>query len=325
MIDKYNTESNPNQSMKDRTLPTHFEQFLFYLEAQGRKKRTVETYQQRLTPLINFLIDQGIVDTSNVKHHHIDAYIVFIRRQDYRWGSRKSSHPKERGGLSTTTIAGIIQVIKTFFRWCTLHGYTNLSPAGHLMKPKISKDGRSRAIRQVDLEALISTAKNEGKIRDYAILCFIADTGCRAGEVCSLTFENLNLQESEAHITGKSGERIVDFTNVTADAIQDWLAIRPDTKSNCIFTKNDNKAITYNTIYLAFRRIGKLAGVEKFNPHAIRHRVGQAWVDAGVNLELIRQKLGHKDIRTTADYYANQDRERVKRASHTYSILKDIL
>lgn len=323
MIEQNNTAATLKQSDTEETINTHFTQFLYFLEAQGRKKRTVETYQQRIRPLINFLSQLDVMYTCDVKRHHIDHYIVQIRRKTNRWGGG-SKHPIEKGGLSATTIAGIIQVIKTFFRWCTLYGYTQESPAAHLAKPKISRDGRNRAIRQVDLEAALAVAKAEGKTRNYAILCFIADTGCRAGEVCSLTFDNLDLNKYEARITGKSKERIVDFTDVTVDAIRHWLAIRPKTKNNSIFIKKDGEAITYNAIYLAIRRLGQLADIEKCHPHAIRHRVGQAWVDSGVNLELVRQKLGHEDIRTTADYYANQDRDRVKRASQIYSIVKDI-
>jgi site-specific recombinase XerD len=80
--------------------------------------------------------------------------------------------------------------------------------------------------------------------------------------------------------------------------------------------------MTVNQLYSRLKRLSeKIEGIVRFNPQSIRHRVGQAWIDKGANLELVRQKLGHADITTTAMFYANQDRERVKRATKKYSIL----
>lgn len=325
--DRCNEISNKQNIIEKKdyagSLPIHFDQFLAYLEALGRKPRTIGTYKQRVTPLISFLLEQGVVDTLDVKPSHIDAYIVMLRRKNTRF-SAHSRRPTEKGKLSEVTIAGIIQGVKTFFNWCEKRNHVHSTPAGHLKKPSIKNNLKIKAIKQTDLEAMIKVAKENQKIRDYAILLFLADTGCRAGEICSLTLDNLDLEKNEARIDGKTGERILDFTNKTADAILDWLSIRKPVKSKAVFTTIDDNPLTYAALYLALKRIGKSAETAKYNPHAIRHRVGQGWVDSGANLEIVRQKLGHRDVSTTALFYANQDRKRIKMATQRHSLINDI-
>lgn len=163
-----------------------------------------------------------------------------------------------------------------------------------------------------------------GQGRDLAMLLFTVDTGARAGEVASLRRENLNLKRYEALVDGKTGPRVVDFTHRTAQALSDWLSQHPTPQSDFVFVglhaPNQGEPIGPGTLYQVFRRLAKSAGVTgRFNPHSIRHRVGQVWAD-NTNLELVRQKLGHRDISTTA-VYANQDRERVKRFTEKVRIL----
>jgi integrase len=75
-------------------------------------------------------------------------------------------------------------------------------------------------------------------------------------------------------------------------------------------------------IHRVFKRLGEAAGVKgRYNPHALRHLVGQRFTDEG-NLELARQKLNHSSIHVTAMFYAHQDRERVQKATVRFSPLR---
>jgi integrase len=163
-----------------------------------------------------------------------------------------------------------------------------------------------------------------GQARDLAMLLFTIDTGCRAGEVAGLRKECLNLERFEALVDGKTGPRMVDFTHKTAKVLRQWLSQHPAPQSDYVFvglhTPNKGNPIAHGTLYQVFRRLAKEAGVKgRFNPHSIRHLVGQVWADH-TNLELVRQKLGHRDISTTA-IYANQDRTRVKQFTEAIRIL----
>lgn len=281
--------------------------FLQSLEASGDSVRTLDTYKQRLGCFFRFVR----CEPGEVAVEMVEAWIVSMRRR----------------GLSDVTIRGRLTAVKTFYAWGVGRGHLDTSPAAAIRFGKGRRGSTLRAARQEDVKRMVAAARERarsGQARDLAMLLFTVDTGCRAGEVASLTVEALNLVKCEARVDGKTGPRMVDFTQETAKALNNWLQQHPAPNSEFVFvglrTPNNGNGISQGTIYQVFRRLAREAGVSgRFNPHSIRHLVGQTWADH-VNLELVRQKLGHKDISTTA-IYANQDRERVKRATQEISIL----
>ncbi len=279
---------------------TILEEFLLCLEARGRSSRTLETYRERLGYLLAFLEERGIEELEDIRPGDLDAYVVGLRRRD----------------LSPVTIAGRIVCIKAFFSWCVNRGHLERSPADHLRKPRLERGGRAVAMARGDLEKLLIEAER-GRPRDLAVLLFLADTGCRVGELVSLRVSDVDVVGREAWVNGKTGGRWVDFTGRTAKAVEAWLTVR-DGPEESLFR------MTADAVRKMLRRLAKRAGVEgRVNPHSIRHLVGQAWLDDGANLELVRMKLGHKDITTTAMFYAHQDRERVRAATEKFSLVRD--
>ena len=272
--------------------------FLLAKEAEGRAAATLGIYEERVGYLLAFLQEQGVEELEAVRPRDLDAWVVAQRRR----------------GLSSVTIATRIQAIKTFFAWCVDRGHLERSPASHLKKPRLERGGRSPPMAREDLSLLVEEAER-GRPRDLAVILFLADTGCRVGELVRLRVGDVCLAKREAHVDGKTGGRWVDFTGRTARAVEAWLTVR-DGPEELLF------GMTYAAVYKMLRRLASRAGVSgRCNPHSIRHLVGQNWLDQGANLELVRQKLGHRDIATTAMFYAHQDRERVRAATEKFSLV----
>jgi len=288
-------------AMLARDITGRVEEFLHYLQAQGRRPATIQIYAERLSPLASYFVG---FDVSQVRPDMVDGFITGLR-----------------GVYAAATVTGYIQACKTFFRFCQIRGYIPFSPAGHLRRCRSAAVPREKVINQSDLNMMIDYTQANGLILDYTMLVFMADTACRAGELQSLNLQDIDLEKLEARVRGKTGERILDFTQQTGAAIRVWLAIRPATDRAALFTTRLGR-LSHARIYHGLERVARSLGITRFNPHAIRHRVGQAWVDQGANLELVRLKLGHRDITTTAIFYTHQDHERMKRATRQYSILE---
>jgi len=283
--------------------------FKLYLEGQGRSARTIHAYDERIWRMINFFASQGRDDVSlaEITVDDMDAFAVSLRR----------------GNLAPASVAGVIQAVKFFFRWCVEREYLSKSPARYLAKPRLDFRVTNKAIRQEDYDRLIRYVRLRENLQLEAILMFLGDTGCRVGELCSLDVTNIDFDKMEATVVGKTGERVVDFTGSTAVVLKRLLSQRDQT-SGAVFRNSESQRITPNQIYSQLRWTSeKIGGIERFNPHSIRHRVGQAWLDKGANLELVRQKLGHTDIVTTANFYAHQDHSRVKIASKKFTIVPE--
>ena len=54
-------------------------------------------------------------------------------------------------------------------------------------------------------------------------------------------------------------------------------------------------------------RIAKKAGLAKRGIHIYRHTVARRQIRNGVNLEIVKQLLGHSSISTTSEFYADTD------------------
>jgi site-specific recombinase XerC len=275
------------------------DEFCIHLEAKGRADRTIEVYRERLAALKCF------ADIDQVTSSDLDNLIVGMHRR----------------GLAAATIAGYVQAVRTFFTWCHRHRYIYCYPAGDLVRPDIRHRIEIKAIRQEDLDLLIDEAERRGLALELAVILFLADTACRAGELRQLNLTDIDLVRLEAHCNGKTGVGILDFTERTAEAIRAWLTIRPATDPTALFTTRRGR-LSYGRLYDCIEALAHELGIQRHNPHSIRHRVGQGWIDAGANLELVRLKLRHRDISTTAMTYGNQDRPRIKAATKKYSIVR---
>ena len=276
------------------------DEFIQSLIALGRRAQTIRAYRQRLSLIANHLVG---VQVNQLTPRTIDSLVSIFRAQ-----------------YAPASVAGLIQTLKTFFRFCMVRGYIGLSPAGHLKKPPLERVPSNKVMSQSDLERMIERANENGATLEYCLLLFMADTGCRVGELIGLDLKDVDLDRCEATVTGKTGYRVLDYGEATQAALKVWLDVRPKTDPVAFFTTREGR-ISHRCIYTHLETLAADLGIERYNPHAIRHRVGQAWVDSGANLELVRLKLGHRDVTTTAKFYTHQDRDRIKRASQRYSVV----
>jgi site-specific recombinase XerC len=277
------------------------DEFLLSLGARSRTPRTIEAYRQRLRESQRKLP----AELEQIQPVDLDGLLYDLRQR----------------GLASATLATYIQTLRTLFSWCVRRGYLASSPALDLHRPKLKQAARRKAIQQGELDKLIGQARREEARLELAALLLLADSGCRAGELLALDLDGLDLPHMEAITTGKTGERTIDFTAPTERALVEWIKVRPETDEQALFTSHSGR-MTYDQLYTRLRRLARRAGAKKFGPQSIRHRVGQGWIDAGANLEIVRIKLGHADITTTSKFYAHQDRPRMKAASKKYSLVK---
>lgn len=275
----------------------YLSRFLTSLEARGRAVKTVRCYQDRVLRVL------GLV-SGDVTTEALESAVVQLRRS----------------GLAPASLAGYIQAVKTFYHWAHKRGYIDHDPAAALERPKVQRRATDKAIPQGDMLRMLDYCQANELVMEYAIVMLFADTGCRIGELIGLDVSDVDLTRFEAVCVGKCGERDLYFTEPTAEALRAWLVIRPNT-SPALFSVENGRA-TYTRIYNALERIGRAVHARRWNPHGFRHGVAQAWIDQEANLEVVRIKMGHQDITTTAQIYGNQDRKRIKRATQRYSLVR---
>jgi site-specific recombinase XerD len=307
------------------TVEFAFKDFLVAKQADGLSPVSVHNYQLILTPMINHLENEPI---NCVTVNHLREYVVLLRTRTHRYGNK--NRPAMKGGLSHESLRTHIRAMKVFFNWCVLEYALEVNPATKIRVPaRIPQE--PKAIALDDLTKLLQACNlNESwGIRSMAILCFLCDTGCRAGGLLSLRFDNLYLTNLYAVVLEKGSKpRRVPFTEYTAEMLAHWLTVRPDTeKHNSIFCSLNKpySAMTYSGLEYVLKRLAKEAQVTgRINPHSFRHGFAQQFLLNGGDLATLSHLMGHRNVTLTVEYYARFQHDQLAKQHQKFSPIHNV-
>lgn len=147
--------------------------------------------------------------------------------------------------------------------------------------------------------------------RDRALFATIYHYGLRVSEATLLQVADADLERGRIRVqrvkSGLGGERPL-FSN-TAQLIREYLTVRLPTGS-ALFTGRQGN-LQRQRIQQLFRRYAAQAGLEgQFTVHCLRHSIATHLLEAGMDIEYVRDHLGHVNIQNTALYARITDRRR---------------
>lgn len=273
--------------------------------ANGRSPRTVDSYRQKLRPLVGFL---GDVAVEGITTDDLRRFIAHLMDRETLYVGHPSREERP-GSLSPFTVLGHVRAMRRLFNWLEYEERIERNPMRRIKTPQ-PRRREPKGIRRGDFLALLATTRGGSTkdLRDRAIILFLADTGCRVGGLCGLRLDDLDLGRRLAALAEKGGRfRLVPFTPTTAYAIRDWLRVRPEGKGDTLFVGLGNRAhdaVTPNSVakMLAIRARG--AGITgPVNPHSFRHAFARDYLMAGGDLATLSDLMGHINVLVTKEYY----------------------
>ncbi len=150
--------------------------------------------------------------------------------------------------------------------------------------------------------------------RDYTVLLFLYNTGCRADEAAQLTIADLDLavrphkEQSLVKFMGK-GRKVRRCPLWPATAAQLITAIAGRPPFERVFLNRYGRPLTrfgiHNLVSRYGRRLAKQVSsmaTKRVSPHTIRHTVASHLLQGGVDINIIRDWLGHVSVDTTNRY-----------------------
>lgn len=183
---------------------------------------------------------------------------------------------------------------------------------GHLARPQPRSVLRLREPRKLpralDHDEVVALFQGLKSWRDRAMAGLMLYCGLRAGEVLGLAVGDVDIGARWLLVHGKgSKERRVPLDTDVAATIQTYLLIeRPESASLMLFLvakgKTRGQPLTPAGLRTIFRYHREISGVAEGHPHALRHTFGSALAEAGVDLAVMRELLGHAHVNTTARY-----------------------
>jgi site-specific recombinase XerD len=173
------------------------------------------------------------------------------------------------------------------------------------------------------MDKIIAAARLSG-VRDYALVLFLASTGCRVGGVAGLCIADLDLCSGRAVVTEKCNKtRTVFLSACAVAALRSWLAVRPDVSHNFVFTGRLGNALTVSGIEQVIGGLADKAGVVvKSNPHEWRHGFARSMQANGMPLGVLSQLLGHSRVDVTVSFYGTCTDDELGQAHERYLFMR---
>jgi site-specific recombinase XerD len=296
--------------MTQKPIIKYLRDYIDYCEIEkGLSAKTQENYERFLTKFFNWLKSNSLseLQPQALTDKHVYDYRVFLSR---------FVDPVNKKLLKKSTQNYYLIALRSLLEFFVERNITSLPPS----KVKLARDRSEREIKFLKLEHLerLLSAPDQTSaagLRDQAILETLFSTGLRVSELAHLNIEDLRLRpdstELEVAVTGKGSKvRAVYFSERAVQAIKRYRAKRTDFdpalfinyKPGIAKTGADRR-LSVKSIEEIVKKYVKIAGLPvNATPHTLRHSFATDLMSHGVDLRLVQEFLGHKNIATTQIY-----------------------
>lgn len=213
-------------------------------------------------------------------------------------------------GLSGKTINCSLTVLSRLTRyWYERGGLTPPSFKAGLIK---LDEREAEFYEPQQYEALVTSARKLGP-ELLVLVLLMGDAGLRQGEVCALRWEDvrrfpepvLRLKRSRYKDQDEPGTkgRKPRTVPMTARLVEALEALPRARRQIHVLVRREGHALTPRAVQRRLLKVERGAGLEDRGlSHKLRHTFATRLVANGVSLWVIKELLGHKDLRTTQRY-----------------------
>src|SRR5690606_3948891 len=213
---------------------------------------------------------------------------------------------RHHSGLSGRSLPLELRCIRNLFQIpLRAHCYRH-HPAVDLRDPKGGQPVPPLLAVDQDNQLFRTPAEDDWlALRDHAMLELFYSSGLRLAELAGLDLAQLDLRQGEVRVMGKgSRARILPVGRLAREALQRWLAVRPETPGpeHPVFVGQQGRRLTTRAIQLRVRRYGIEQLGQHLHPHMLRHSFASHLLESSGDLRAVQELLGHSDISTTQVY-----------------------
>lgn len=140
--------------------------------------------------------------------------------------------------------------------------------------------------------------------RHRAILLLLLDTGMRAGELCGLDINHVDLKNRDLLVFGKgSKERRLPFSASTGQAIWRYLTQRASANiGEPLFTTDEGRRLSVDRLGDIVQTIATRAKINGANCHRFRHTFAINFLRNGGDVYSLQRILGHATLQMCKRY-----------------------
>lgn len=258
--------------------------------------------------------------TKRAVEHFGDMLISDVTAADIT----KYLHRLARQGLSKKTVKNHKIVVSRIMHFATVECYIKTNPARDAELPRNLAEKKRKAAPPSEEASIRAAADDEWALPYFALM-----TGMRRGELLGLKWSDIDIEHglinvqrsvwyngSQPYIKStktEAGERVIPILAPLREKILEMPKGKPD---HYVF--GDDKPLTEKAYRHRYKKYKERVGISS-TLHQLRKSFATAAVDADVPPDVLKEIIGHKDISTTMNIYAEVREDRIRAAGESLS------
>jgi site-specific recombinase XerD len=284
-----------------RLVETFFRGYLH--GTRGASRHTVLAYRDGIRLFLSFVADACSRQVADVRLDDLTVERVI--------GFLDHLETTRRNGIATRNLR--LTALRTFFR----HLVREDPARGAQYQRVLSLPLKRKTIPVItylepeEVKVLLRQPdrRKRSGARDHALLLFLYNTGARIGEALAVQRADLQLaRPSQVRLHGKGRkDRVCPLWQETASALRRLIEESSSTthvflSARGVPLSRDGAAYLLDKYFERAARELPILKRKHITPHVMRHSCAVALLQAGVDLTVIRDYLGHESVATTGRY-----------------------
>lgn len=276
-------------------------------QVRGASAHTVRAYRDALRMFFGFLAQHARCSVAQLTltHLNVAAVTAFLKHLE-----------SDRANAAATRNCRLT-ALRSFFRHLLSNDPTRAAQYSRVLALPSRRSATTPAsYLEPEQVAIILKQPDRSTVsgkRDHALLLFLYNTGARISEALAVRPQDLCLaRPRQVRLFGKgSKERLCPLWNETVVALGQLATLQRSEPHEPVFRNHRGEPLTRDGAAYLLRKYTSLAARRvpalrrhRITPHVFRHSCAVALLQAGNDLTVIRDYLGHASVATTNRYVA---------------------
>ena len=265
---------------------------------------TVQSYAEDLRHFVGWL-DENAIDLKELTPERLDDFLTYTAGQ---------------AEYSPTSIARHFSSLRGFLKYMQSQGEYDFSTESMLERPKLGHYLPQYLTREEIDSVFESAANGKNPLRDTALFELMYSAGLRISETLGIKLSQLDLDNEWLTPIGKGNkQRLVPLGSKAKENLRAWIEegrpLTHPTTDNIILNSRGKPMTRMGAWKIVQLHTAHLA--KQVSPHTFRHSFATHCLEAGMDLRVLQELLGHADISTT-QIYTHIDKEFIKQEHRAY-------
>jgi integrase/recombinase XerD len=293
------------KEQEDRSLlDSWIDDFIAYVRTEkGLADNTVEAYRRDLK-LWSDHARRRRIDPSSPGREQLTEFLEALR----------TGSPPAQAPMSSSSVARMLVSLRALYKFLATEGVIEANPTARLRSPKRPRSV-PRAISVDEVARLVELPPDTllGR-RDKAMLELLYGAGLRISELVALDVDDVDLDDRSVLVRAGKGNRsrrvpvgraAADATGAYESVSRRELATRSTAGSSAgaLFLNARGARLSRQGAWKVLKNYARRADLgDKVSPHTLRHSFATHMLDAGADIRVVQELLGHASLATTQVY-----------------------